>query len=135
MEKSDFIKYTETDIANVGLTKSGILYVNIKVRNAFDLDHSKKITKLREEIGDHKKRPVLFTTTSTVLFPTQEVSKFLISEERTKFILAEAYVINSLQQRLEGKLYVKSMKPKTPVNFFSTENEAVNWLSEFVEDL
>lgn len=132
MEKSDFIKYKETDIADLGLTKSGVIYVNIKVRNAFDIEHSKRVTMLREELCESKKHPVLFRTTATVLFPTPEVLKFLISKERTKLISAEAYVINSLQQRLEGKLYFKTMKPKIPVQFFSTESEALKWLSEFV---
>ena len=128
MRGFDFVRYEESDVAFVGLTNEGVVFTEIKVSNAFDIEHSKQLIKIREEVGGRQKRRVLYTTNVAVLFPTEEVLNMLVSKERTRYISAEAYVVKSLQQRLEGMLYLKSMKPKLPVQFFATEQEAMDWL-------
>lgn len=122
----------EVNSAVIRLCDDGIMHIHLKVNNAFNLENSKEIVVARTLLADNKKRPMLYTTDVPVIFPGPGVVEYLVSEERIKFVSADAFVLNTLQQRLEAKLYTKLKKPAVPTSFFSYEKEARNWLYKFL---
>ena len=66
------------------------------------------------------------TSTSEFLF-------HLGKENSNPYSKAEAYVINSLNQKILANFYLKMIKPKRPTKFFSSEDEAKLWLRQFAE--
>lgn len=130
MDNTDVIKLS---FAEIRLCSDGIIHIHIMVNNSFSIEHSKETVAARESLSKGIKRPVLFTTDSAVLFPGKGVTDYLNAPERVKWVLAEAYVLTTLQQRLEAKLYNKLKSSKVPTKFFSTEKEAREWLSSFIK--
>jgi hypothetical protein len=47
--------------------------------------------------------------------------------------VADAFVIDSLAQRILGNFYLKFNKPQFPTRFFNSKEEALIWLEAFVE--
>ena len=118
--------------ADIRLCDDGIMHIHLKIRNAFNLEYSKEIVAARTRLTRSVKRPMLYTTDVPLIFPGPGVVEYLVSEERTKWVLADAFVLNTLQQRLEAKLYTRLKKPTIPTAFFSGEIEARKWLYQFL---
>ena len=48
---------------------------------------------------------------------------------RQSIKVKEAFVITTLPHRILGNLYLRVNKPSHPTKFFTTENDAINWLN------
>ena len=110
------------------------MHIHLKVNNAFSMEHSKEIVEARSLLSGGVKRPMLYTTDVPVIFPAPGVIEYLVSEERIRLISADAFVLTTLQQRLEAKLYTRLKKPAVPTKFFSSETDARKWLLQFLRD-
>jgi hypothetical protein len=74
-----------------------------------------------------KKAPVLiiggaFTSVS------KEARSYMASHESLKYSLKEAFLLNSLAQKLLINFYIKFDKPLIPTKVFNCKDEAINWL-------
>lgn len=54
------------------------------------------------------------------------------SNEMRKLRVADAFVIDSLAQRILGNFYLKFSKPQFPTRLFNSKEEALKWLSSFL---
>ena len=129
---SDYIKHIEIEEAFIGIRHDGIMHIHIKVRQNFDLEHSKKIVSARTKLADGKAYPILYTTEGGLVTPSAEAKKFIASEKRSILVVADAFVVKSLPQRIAAKIYTSFNQPSRPVKFFSKKEEAIKWLKEFV---
>lgn len=62
---------------------------------------------------------------------TNEVREFAATAPHKDFIAAEAFVIQSLAQKMIARFYLNVNKPKVPANFFTSADKAIVWLNKF----
>lgn len=91
-----------------------------------------EIHNVKERVSGGKKIPnlVLMGKHSTA---DKEGRAFSVSEKGSRFRNADAFVITSLAQKIVANFYLKIEKPSVPTRFFTKEEEAVEWLSQFVK--
>lgn len=126
-------KEIEVPSARIVIRTDGVMHIHIKVSTSFEIENSKEIFEAREKLAEGKPYPILYTSEYRFVTPSKEVKEYVSSIERTKLVLADAFVIGSFSQRLAAKIYLKLNKPSVPTEFFSTEDEAITWLLTFVK--
>ncbi len=122
-------KSIDLGFATVTLIEPNIINTNIKIKDAVTLAQAKLMLDAYIKIGDGKKIPHLFTTSKFVIME-KEVMEF-ISNEANKYGKADAFVIQSLPQKLIGNFYLKFHKPKIPSKLFTSKEKALKWLRTF----
>ena len=125
------IRSTSVGAADICIYDNGIMHINIKIRNSFTINDSHEIVAARTSLAKGKKYPVMYTTKYSFVTPSNEVSEYLTSPERTRLVLADAFVVKSFSQRLAAKAYYLIKKPKKPTSIFSSEEKALEWLEAF----
>ena len=84
----------------------------------------------QKKLGSYK-LPVLvicqeFASTDTTF------TKHLAKNINNPFSKADAFVINSMSQKILANFYLKISTPERPTKFFKNKEEAVDWLKQFV---
>lgn len=125
-------KEIDISCAKIILRNDGIMHIHIKVDYSFEMEHSIAIVDARTKLAEGKPFPIMYTATKLVI-PSNEVRAYLATEERSQLVTADAFVINSLPQRLVARLFKKFNKPVRPVEIFENESDAIEWLKQFVE--
>lgn len=128
---SKFIKQIEIEEAVIGIRSDEIMHIHIKIEQEVLIQHSINIIAARTKLADGKAYPMLYTTEGGLSTPSPEVKKNVASEERSALVLADAFVVKSLPQRIAAKIYISFNQPSMPTKFFSKESEAINWLKKF----
>ena len=121
----------DLDGFSMSLRGDGIVQVDINSDEVMDVKHIKLGVEFLKEISEGNKFPLLFVVGAFSL-PTDEARLYEASEESNPYASAEAYVINSLAQKLIGNFYLKFNKPVRPTKFFRNIEEAAEWLKEFL---
>ncbi len=57
-----------------------------------------------------------------------DVRQYTAGEERSRFSLADAFVIPSIAMQVIGNFYLRFHKPFLPTKLFSSERTAIEWL-------
>jgi hypothetical protein len=81
------------------------------------------------ELTGNKKLPTL-TIPGKYSEATKEALDFIFSDASTIFASADAYVANSLSQKIIGNFYLKLKKPNIPTRLFTNEKTALEWLKK-----
>lgn len=126
---SDYV--IDIDVAKICICESGIMHVHIKVEDEFTIEHSIELVKARTELANGRKMPIMYTSPKFVI-PSKEVREYVASEDRSALVLADAFVIYSLPQRLMSRFYLRFNKPVRPTQFFESEESATEWLQTFL---
>jgi hypothetical protein len=126
-------KQAEVPSARIQLREDGILHIHILVKNSFEMHNSEELMTARTAFVEGKSYPILYTTEHEFLTPSADVKRFVTSPERTELVKADAYVFKSFPQRLAARIYTRLYKPLVPTAFFSTEEDAVTWLKNYVD--
>lgn len=61
-----------------------------------------------------------------------ELLKVLAKNENNPYSTADAFVIKSMSQRILANFYVKIHKPERPTKFFSSKEDAMTWLNQYL---
>jgi hypothetical protein len=59
---------------------------------------------------------------------TAEAREISATEEFSKNLIAKAFVINSIPQRIVGNFYIKVNKPFASTKLFTSKEKAIEWL-------
>lgn len=110
----------------------GIIHVHNLIKGSVSIEASKSIVEGRTKLAQNKSHPMLYTSDSPTVTPSEELTEYLLTEERNRLVLADAFVITSFSQRLAAKMYYTLKKPIKPTAFFLNEEQAVQWLRKFV---
>lgn len=113
------------------LRNDGILQVDFADNCMLDVLECKELIKSYTLILDTKKVPILHVF-GKYTNATKEARDFSVSAEGLKHSLVEAYVLNSLAQRLLMNFYIKFNKPSVPTKYFTSKIEAIAWLLKYV---
>lgn len=67
-------------------------------------------------------------------YATSDISflRHLSKNGNDPYSSADAFVIHSTAQRLMANFYIKMIRPERPTKFFTTKEEALNWLAQFM---
>lgn len=57
-----------------------------------------------------------------------EVRQYTAGKERSRFSLADAFVISSIAMQVIGNFYLQFHKPFLPTRIFNNEEAAIHWL-------
>lgn len=126
------IKEIEVPSARIMIREDGIMHVHIKTSTSFEIENSLEIFSAREILAEGKRYPILYTSEYRFVTPSKEVKEYIsTSNQRTALVVADAFVIGSFSQRLAAKIYLKLNKPSVPTEFFSTQEEAIQWLLNY----
>lgn len=127
----DIIKQVDFEDKFVALRSDGIVFVSINSSEDVEIKDVKEVVSALEQIGNGKKFPLLIITQKYTL-PTPEARAYIATAESDPYASAEAYVIQSLSQKLVGNVYLKFNKPARPTHIFTSEEKAVEWLKTFL---
>jgi len=94
-----------------------------------ELEDGKNIVKTFEKLKGKEKCLVLIVAPENGSF-TKENREYVASEEVSKIVKADAFVIRSLGVKLLMNGYLRINKPNRPTRFFNSENSAVEWLKK-----
>jgi hypothetical protein len=75
--------------------------------------------------------PVLVICENNVLADIILLSK-LSQNEYNPYSKADAFVLNSIAQKILANFYVKINKPERPTKFFNDADEALIWLKKYI---
>lgn len=122
----------EIECALLELRHDGILHIHIKNEDTFEIDDSRALVEARVELVGERKTPIVYTATKFVI-PSKEVREFVATESRSTNVLADAFVINSLPQRLMATMFVTINKPVRPTRIFYHFDDALDWARPYVK--
>lgn len=122
-----FIKTIDLGHSVVHLRNDGIVQVNFADDVEMDKKESEEVVDAIGKLTDGKKSLVLNIggVNTTVTAAGRDHSA---SEDGTKYTLADAFVTNSLPQKILANFYVNFNKPLVPTKIFSETDKAIEWL-------
>jgi hypothetical protein len=116
---------------NFRLIKHETLYeIDVFANSEFGIPELRQLIEVQKEMGGDR-LPVLVLcgeyTTSDVSF-----LKHLSKNGNDPYSSADAFVIQSIAQKLVANFYVKMVRPERPTKFFTSSDEAMKWLKQFM---
>ncbi|MEM9672080.1 MAG: hypothetical protein AAF992_05765 [Bacteroidota bacterium] len=108
-----------------------ILYAKYKV-STIDLNAAKNATKFRMSITNGKKVPAIVDI-SSVKHVDKATRIFFSSSEAGRDLLALAVILSNPVTRMMGNFFIKFYQPEYPFKFFTSLNEAVEWIEDFTK--
>jgi len=121
------MKTVKCRISEVSLKNKETLFINIEAEKEFNVDDFKELTKAAEELGGGKKLYNLINVGELTL-PDKEARELSCSKAGSVYKKADAFVINSLPQKIVANLMMKINLPTVPTKFFNSLEEAEKWL-------
>lgn len=131
MEKDeDYISdIVECKISRVALRRDGILHIDIQPEQHFAITDFRELMDAAFRIGNGKKFLNLITVGKYTI-PDHETRIMSTSKDGSSYKYADAFVINSLPQKLVGNFYMRFYTPFVPTRFFNSQSEALKWLKK-----
>ena len=123
-------RVAEIDEALIEILPSGIMHIHVKVEGSFSLKHALNVFRARIDLAEGKPYPIMYTAPKFIR-PSKEVRKYMVSVEREKHSLADAFIMNSISHRLLTGMYMRFYKPRIPTALFDSKEEAIDWLLTF----
>ena len=124
----EVIKHKSLGYADIFIYDNGIFHVHVLDKNSYTIEQAKEITALRESLMNNKKALVLSSSENSFVAPSKEAVEYFQSANRMDSVKANAFVIKSFSQLLVIKAVNELKKMSTPVAYFRTEKEAIEWL-------
>ena len=120
-------KVIECTHSRVFIREDGILQIEIQDNTYFEVKDAHELVAAAEELGGGKRfLNLIFTGKDTLLDTKARVLSS--SKEGSRLKLADAFVINTIAQKLIANFIVKAQNPAVPTSFFRDEESAVKWL-------
>lgn len=115
----------------IQLRADGIIHSHTSSSLEFDVESLKKFNVVMGEMVGYKKVPLLITLDEFAI-PPVETREFWAKKESCPYSLADGYVATTFGHKVIGNFYLKFNKPGRPTKIFSTFEEAVAWLKNFI---
>lgn len=122
----------ELPFVSIIFKKEGYIHLHYK-NQTISLTESRKLFEVVRKNSPWEKCPFLISG-DDFSNNDKESKKFNTSEQVTKHMSAQAFLINSAFQRITVNFFVKVFAPKVPLKIFTNTTEAESWLSSFVND-
>ena len=108
------------------------IYLRYKVFSIIDLEEAKQHAKNVIKLCDGTRMPFILDGLNTEARFTKEARDFFTTyEPLLKVRMAQAYLINTLPNKLLFKFFIKFHKPIGPVKVFTHLTDAEEWVKQF----
>jgi hypothetical protein len=114
-------------ISEVYLKNKETLFIDIQAEKEFNVEDFRELKSAAEELGEGKKFYNLINV-GDLTIPDKEARELSCSKEGSAYKKADAFVINSLPQKIMANLMMKINTPIVPTQFFNSLEEAESWL-------
>jgi hypothetical protein len=104
-----------------------ILEVTINQDESFEIEDARELFETAGVIGEGKKFKNLIIVGDRTI-PSAEARSFSTSKEVSEYRIADAFVVNSLAQKIIGNFMVIVQNLHTPTKLFSDKASALKWL-------
>lgn len=119
--------------ATLQLDKSGILWVSYHKEVEMTPEDAKMHIDAVVRLCEGKKRPFLIDTRNAHgSYSLAAMRKIAKDPKIVDVRKAQAIIIDSLSNRLLANFYIKFQKPQNPIKIFEKEEEAIQWLKQFI---
>ncbi|HZH86292.1 MAG TPA: hypothetical protein VFD77_03175 [Brumimicrobium sp.] len=122
------IEQISLDYAEITVYENGIFQAHFLNKTPLSVEQATEINDLRLSLLNNKKALILSTSEDSFVVPTKEAVEYIQSANRSNFVKANAFVIKSFSQRLAIKEANNLSEMPTPIAYFGTEKEAIDWL-------
>ncbi len=116
--------------STVTLRKDGVLQIDVNDNVDVGIDECVELTNAYQILIGDSKVPLLHIVGNYVTMD-KDAREYSASEIGLKFSIAEAFVINSLPQKMLANFYMRVNKPAVPTKFFDSIEKAEEWLKNF----
>ncbi len=116
--------------SDIFLREDGIIQVNTKDHN-YTLQNLKDLNRAQATLCNGKKRPLLVIAEPYGIIEN-DAREFMATPESIQYSTAEAFVINSLGQKILANFYLKVNKPGVPTRVFNDIRSAEDWLQSYL---
>lgn len=127
MESSKELKF---DNFSIKIQSSGFYEINIFKDGEFGIPQLKELVTAQEQLGSNK-LPVLVLCDEFAYTET-EFLKYLAKKENNPYSKADAFIINSIAQKILANFYIRIFVPERPTQFFKDREEAMKWLTQYI---
>lgn len=114
-------------ISTVTLIENDVLEILIEGNQEIEIEDTQELVEAAGKLGGGKRLLSLIVVERGSL-PTKEARDFSASNEGSKYKLAEAYVVQSLAQRIIGNFIVGVQSRTVPAKLFGNRVDALKWL-------
>jgi hypothetical protein len=125
------IQSAHFEILSVELRSDGLVHVKVKGNEEIEIKNVVEVVSSLEKFWQGKKFPLLIVVGEYTL-PSADARAYIATPESDPYASAEAYVIQSLSQKLVGNVYLSLNKPARPTRLFNSEEKAIEWLKTFL---
>lgn len=115
--------------SKIQLSDDGIVIVRCKDDYQYEIGEIQELVAATGVLTNGKKFPTL-TIPGKYTQATKEALDFIFSSQATIYSSSDAFIAQSLSQKLIGNFYMKIKKPDIPTRLFSNEKSAIAWLKK-----
>ena len=119
----------QTNKFTVSIVDQKYYVININDDLEFNLEDFAQLVTFQKELGNLK-LPVLVICAINAT-TNLEVIRYISKNENNPFSKADAFVINSLAQKILANFYIKIDPPQRPTQFFKDKETAFKWLEQY----
>lgn len=121
----------ENRISKVALRQDGILHIDILKEEHFDVKDYDDLMESAKRIGKGLRFLNLITVGNYTLADSNARKKSTCLEG-SLYKMADAFVIESMSQKIVANFYMKVNRPIVPTQFFTSQTEALKWLKSHI---
>jgi hypothetical protein len=122
--------FYKDEIFSVKVTDNSYYEIRVFENHDFTVDDLKKLVEAQKNNGGLV-LPILIICEKNAFADISLLSK-LSQNENSPYSKADAFVLNTLAQKILAKFYVKINIPERPTNFFDNANDALIWLKQYM---
>lgn len=127
VESKIFVKSIDLGYSTVNLRSDGIVQINYGDDLEIDVKEAEEIQNTIGELTQGKKALVLNIAGKNTS-ATSDARNHSASPVGVRFTIADAFVINSLAQKILANFYINFHKPLVNTKFFDDLDTATKWL-------
>jgi len=130
--KNKYSTTIELPVATIVFRKEGFTHIHYK-NQSVNITESQKIFEVIRKNSPWYKCPFLISGDDFSNLD-KESKSYNSSDEVTKHMSAQAFIVKNSIQTITVNFFVKVFKPKVPLKMFSTISEAEPWLQSFIAE-
>ena len=126
------VKIIETETARLWMDEDGILRALYNEKATETLTEAKKNVAAAQSLAGDRMVPVLVNMSGLKRI-TREARIYYTVEAPKRYCIAQALITNSAVSRMIGNFVIGIQNPEFPLRLFSSEEEALPWLREYLK--
>jgi len=123
----------ETQTTKMWISEKGIVRVDYKTGVAETISEAKDNFNALKKLSAGKRFSVLVDIRK-VKSQDRKSRQLFAGKKSDKIMIATGLIIGSPLSRVIGNFFLGLNKPQRPVKLFTSENEAIEWLKQFLEE-